>query len=732
LALAALATLGVAGFIMPRFGELAPVSAYDDFTNHVALVTAAIDTWQTTGFPPISTDKIRLGIEYPYFLFGNIAFYLVAAAISLTLHAPAYIGTGIALALAFTAGLAGIFLLARSEGLPARFAIPLAFLYASGPYISINLMVRWAFPEYVAWQLLPVLLLAIRAGLNPGARHWQVLLSSIALAAPFYIHKLIAPYVMLTLVWLALALLHDKISLATLVRMTLIGSIATCWTVPAWLPLIRGLEQDTVAGLVGTERPHVMNGTFANLLWPVAQNSFPVIPINEMYEGHFALQIGLLPCVGFIAAILDLARLKRGDWLSTAKLLAVVVLFAGYVALIMDFAHVWRFVPSVLANIQFTFRLIGFAYLVGFVLFVQVFGRRFSQPSGSWASRFAQVMMWIVFGCALVSNATYWHLPAISDLPSASIQPAMLRDFSSFFKREEPLNAMAAVTSDDWLVVPPKNFALGAKGRTIVLNGFVPKSVFERTREPLVVRMYGLQNLASASEPDPPGTFAPTARQQNETISPITEVLHPGVLDTEAQVQDQTSLGMIRIWGFRWAVRLLASATVNRPGPIELRAAPMADVTDIAFECSRGAAPLDGAPRDAARRFQCLKVDFVGDPNQTDYGRPKEIEEARRVRQAFGTVEVDASGLPDGYYILPTFDYRFLGVEADGAPTETFPYGPRPLVKHTADTDSYTLRYHLEPEIFAFLFGVILFGGSVAVGKWRDASHKPKAAALAS
>jgi len=82
------------------------------------LVAGAIDTWRTTGFPPISTDKIRLGIEYPYFLFGNVAFYLLAAAISLALHAPAYIGTGVTLALAFSFGLAGMFLLARSDGLP--------------------------------------------------------------------------------------------------------------------------------------------------------------------------------------------------------------------------------------------------------------------------------------------------------------------------------------------------------------------------------------------------------------------------------------------------------------------------------------------------------------------------------------------------------------------------------------------------------------------------------------
>src|SRR5215208_2393469 len=86
--------IGIWLLIVPLFGEYTTASAFDDFINHVALVAAAADTLRETYAVSISTDQIHPGIEYPYFLFGNPAFYWSSALAAVLLGAPAYVGAG--------------------------------------------------------------------------------------------------------------------------------------------------------------------------------------------------------------------------------------------------------------------------------------------------------------------------------------------------------------------------------------------------------------------------------------------------------------------------------------------------------------------------------------------------------------------------------------------------------------------------------------------------------------
>jgi hypothetical protein len=120
------------------------------------------------------------------------------------LNVPPYLGAGLTLAAGFALATCSIFLLATRAGLNAYLAIALGFLYAAGPYLCLNLFVRNAFPEYLTWQVVPALLLVVQSALRPGAGPLAMLAGALAFAAPFYLHKLVAPHVALTLALLGL------------------------------------------------------------------------------------------------------------------------------------------------------------------------------------------------------------------------------------------------------------------------------------------------------------------------------------------------------------------------------------------------------------------------------------------------------------------------------------------------------------------------------------------------
>lgn len=361
------AIAGATMFVLPLFGELAPESAGGDFIHHVALAAAARETLVSTRALPISTDAIHPGVEYPYFLFGNSGFWITSAVVSVLLRASAYVGAGVVVALAFSFGTLGMYALAARSGLNRYLAVAVALLYAAGPYPSINLFLRAAYPEYITWQALPILWLVLEWGLRRDAGLTSVVGGALALAAPFYLHKLLAPHLALTLV--ALAVVAAPIRVSTLGRLGLIGGVALLLSVPSWLPWLRAFDPGLRATFNPRDLPRVYNASLLNLFWPYAQDSLPNLPANAWYQGRFALQVGIVPSVGFLAGLWVLAR--RPEQAVRRGIPLLLLLFALIALLIVDAFGIWGLVPSVFHYIQFTYRLLGLAHFVGFVVLLR-------------------------------------------------------------------------------------------------------------------------------------------------------------------------------------------------------------------------------------------------------------------------------------------------------------------------------------------------------------------------
>src|SRR5206468_1770356 len=119
----------------------------------------------------------------------------------------------------------------------------------------------------------PALLLVVRRGLRPQAGPTALLAGAAAFAAPFYFHKLVAPHIALTLVLLGINTIAWRCG--TVARLALVGTLALLFSVPAWYPTVRGLDEETVRGLSGNVVPNILNASLVNLLLPYAANSLP-------------------------------------------------------------------------------------------------------------------------------------------------------------------------------------------------------------------------------------------------------------------------------------------------------------------------------------------------------------------------------------------------------------------------------------------------------------------------
>ena len=454
------AAIGVWQFIVPRFGGHPSAPDGLDYFNHTALVAAALDTIKETRGLPISTDEIIPGVEYPYFLFGNFAFSVVSAFASYATGTPAYVGVATVLAASFVAGVAGVYLIARQHGIKPFLSAITAYLYAAGPYLSLNLLVRDAYPEYMMWQFLPFMYLLLQRSLRHDAGPWWLLVGSVTLAAPFYVHKLVAPYVILTM--LALVFYRYKPDVRLVVRIGIIGCISLLLSVPAWSPM-RGITipAEELRG------PRVINTDLVNYLWPYLLNSLEAQDGAANYRYQFGLQVGLVPFTGFLLGVVSLAACRSAD--HVRRVCIVTGLFALYTILTIGAFDVWdsEYVPLPMRAIQFTYRLLGLAYFVGFLaLFtaLSVLGRPWRSVIPWRAGVALQVL---VVAVAMLSVSTYWHDPVYTGLPAASITPAHLVDFGRFYlpPTHGNLDVDRAVAGDDWLVVPPSTVAIDSPAR---------------------------------------------------------------------------------------------------------------------------------------------------------------------------------------------------------------------------------------------------------------------------
>jgi hypothetical protein len=656
--LAALALAGVWLLVLPQFGPYVP-SIHPDSVAHVALVTAALETLQTTRALPISSDAIVPGVEYPYFLFGNAAFYVGSALISYALSLPAHVGMGVLTSMAFAAGFCGIVLLSRSAGLNVYVGGALGLLYAAGPYTSTDLYVRLAYPEYLAVQLPPLLLVLLRGALRNGAGPWTVLTGAVALVAPAYVHKPTAAYVILTL--LALAISAAPWRMRTVGRLAVIGLVAVCLVIPVWYPSARGLDPDMVAALTGQGRPSVYNASAADLFWPFLNDSLAAHPGLYAYDGRFALQVGIIPTIGVLLAVWTLLTQPR---LAIARHLIVpLVLFGLLVSLILGYYDPWAVAPSPLRYVQFTYRLIGLTHFVGFVLLVQALGsprlnlRRHSTP----VLRRLLVVELVALG--LTSLVTYWQPGPFSPIKATDIRPHHLPDISRFYPRavDSTFRTGDAVDDEGWVSVPPRPIPVEA-GARVILAGSVPPALFTSSPEPVIVRLFGLP--------------------QSE---------------------------------------LLGEVPVTAPGSFELRVSVPSSSAAIRIDCSRSApaaAPSSAVPGKPV----CVKVTHLAVPNEGGaFVLPREVPAERRRRLAFGGWQLDARGLEPTHYLLPTFYYPFVRVTAsDGTSVPVYHFNRRAAIRHAAGVDWYTVSYGLEPEVVALTAGLAFFAVYAVISTLGD------------
>jgi hypothetical protein len=657
--MAALVLAGVWLLVLPQFGPYLP-SIHPDSVAHVALVTAALETLQTTRALPISSDAIVPGVEYPYFLFGNAAFYVGSALISYALSLPAHVGMGVMTSTAFAAGFCGIVLLSRSAGLNVYVGGALGLLYAAGPYTSTDLYVRLAYPEYLAVQLPPLLLVLLRGALRSGAAPWTVLIGAIALVAPAYVHKPTAAYVILTL--LALAASAAPWQMRTVGRLAVIGVVAVCLVIPVWYPSARGLDPDMVAALTGQGRPSVYNASASDLFWPFLHDSLAAHPGHYAYLGRFALQVGIMPTIGVLVAVWTLLTQPR---LAIARhLIMPLVLFGLLVALILGYYDPWEVAPSPLRYIQFTYRLIGLAHFVGFVLLVEALGsprlnlRRHSPPV------LRRLLVVELFALGLTSLVTYWQPGPFSPTRATDIRPHQLPDISRFYPHavDSTMRTGAAIDEEGWVSVPPRPIPVEA-GARLILAGSVPPALFTASPEPVIVRLFGLP--------------------QSE---------------------------------------LLGEVPVTAPGSFELRVSVPSSSAAIRIDCSRSA-PAAAAPSSAAPgKPVCMRVTYLAVPNEGGaFVSPREVPAERRTRLAFGSWRLEARDLEPTHYLLPTFYYPFVRVTAsDGSSVPVYHFDRRAAIRHTAGVEWYTVTYGLEPEVLAFVAGLGFFAVYAVISTLGD------------
>ncbi len=686
--LALVVLAGLRELIAPHFAGRAVASNSEDYVNHVALVTAARDTLRDTGAFPISSDAIYAGIEYPYFIFGNIFFYVFSAYLSFLLGVPAYLGAGITVGLAFSLGVFGIYLLASRAGLSPYLSIALGFLYAAGPYLSVDLFQRLAFPEYLALQLMPLLLLTLRWALRPEAGIGAVFLGAVTLALPFYVHKLIAPFVVITL--LGLAVSGMPLRRPPILRLMVMGVVAICLSVPAWYPALRGLDTATALRLARGDRPEVHVLSMANLFWPFEQDSLTHLPTaSEQYQGRFALQMGLIPTAGFVAAAWRLATAPK---LAFAQGLPIpLVMFVVYAMLILDTFAVWDLAPSIFKYVQFSYRVIGPAHFVGFLLLIQALGSLSGkEPSVRAEPRwsFRRALGGALVALAALGAMTYWHPPRLLEhLKAADIKPTDLRDSSGFYTRSvrSTLVTEKVISDDGWLAVPALPIFTDGKDTSIILLATAQPFLFEDTSEPLMVTIYGLE----------PAAFLDAAAGGQSSSGAAADSQHQLLLPEGS-----------------WIVSPLAETTIDHPRWFELGAALIPSVRVLMIGCSRTVTtdPTQHARPEGYPRY--IKVGRLVPPNEgNQFVDFEPIPGGRSTRLGLGTTVIDARRLRPGHYLLPTFHYGFLKVTDDsGNSVPTYQYDRRAVIRHRRGVESYTVWYDLRPEIGVVVIGLGIFG----------------------
>lgn len=349
-----------------------------DNVLHYFRITAMREAWRQGWTFSRWVPNLALGYGYPFFNFREPLPYLFGTLLySLGIPLPLVLGLIYAGSLIVAAW--GAFVLVRSL-FDERAAWIAALAYGLGPYLLLDTFRRGNMPESVALALLPWLLVSFRRViLDKGRRPFVA--SVLLLAALFLSHNitslLLAPF--LGGYVIVLAYLHRE-RRAWPWAFVAVGLVLmlTAWF---WFPALA--EQDTVQlHLSRTTRNNDFHYNFAT--WTEMLLTMPA-----PYDANFLNPPMRVP-LGLVQAALALAGVVAGLWRARTREQRALIAFFAAIA----FIYLWLATPaavrvweafSLLAFIQFPWRLVGRALLPAALLAGAVFTKQEARSKGQEA-----------------------------------------------------------------------------------------------------------------------------------------------------------------------------------------------------------------------------------------------------------------------------------------------------------------------------------------------------------
>jgi hypothetical protein len=375
-ALALYAALAAA-VMAPLSSPALPHSGAADVANHVSGVIEARNALAEGQFPVRVAPHQNDGSRYPIFQFyGNLP-YTAGGLLCLAARAGPYHAWKLVITAALVLG--GFFSYAAArrltrQGFPSAAA---GAVFMTAPYLLADIHGRFAFPETVSFCLLPLVFWSLlRSFYSP--RLGRVLVSGVAWAALALSHNITYLYGALFFALFFLSFFRPTWKhlgrAARLGAGFALGLLLTAWYVAPQLALLPHLSAQA-ADVWGNSWLTPLGVLLAPTVTPPVLLPTPLID----KPAHFGLQVGwpILAAVG--AAVYALAAPSplplcpggRGKGVRRwrrATLTRLVLAFGLAFVLAWSPFDFWRFLPSLLHFVQFSYRLLMFVVLWGALL----------------------------------------------------------------------------------------------------------------------------------------------------------------------------------------------------------------------------------------------------------------------------------------------------------------------------------------------------------------------------
>jgi hypothetical protein len=354
--------------LSPLVSPIMPESAAQDLANHVSGIIEGRNALDEHQFPIRVAPNQNERHRYPIFQFyGNLP-YTLGGWLCRTFHLDPYTSFKVALWLSLMAG--GFFtyrcaLLLTRRAFPALAA---GAVFLTAPYMLTDIHARFAFPETVSFNLLPVVLYANLRCLT-SRRLAPVLCTGIAWCLLGLSHNIAFFYASLFIA--AMHLAHIRWRKRALVRLLRAGAgyglglILLTWYIA---PQIHTLPAINIGNCVCADQVSSTNWItpLGILLAPglTLPSPFP----TPMDNPRFGVQVGwpILAAVALCVYQLWLGA-RRRDWMwwLMLRLCAAVAVSFFMVWSPLDF---WQYLPRMFYFVQFTYRLLMFVVLFGSLL----------------------------------------------------------------------------------------------------------------------------------------------------------------------------------------------------------------------------------------------------------------------------------------------------------------------------------------------------------------------------